>query len=128
MNKKVRLISPVILHTSKETIGTLAAICQENSEYYPRFQSRFEDQVTDLREELGVMEDDDICFIQGDFSSYYQEREVLGEGASGVVKKCINNKTSQICAVKMVRYRGDVERLHMVKSSICSFSDYDVRL
>lgn len=35
----------------------------------------------------------------------------MGEGASGTVKKCTKIGTDQIFAVKIVRYRGDTERL-----------------
>lgn len=67
-----------------------------------------------MKEELQVENGQDIYFIQGNFSAYYEELEILGEGASGTVKRCIKNGTSEVFAVKIVRYRGDTERLSFV--------------
>lgn len=65
------------------------------------------------------MEDyQDIHFIKGDFFAFYQEEEILGEGMSGTVKKCTKVGTNQVFAVKIVRYRGDSERLFLVSLEI----------
>jgi len=74
------------------------------------FTSR-QDEVEELKEELQVEDNPDIHFIQGNFDAYYEEQEILGEGATGTVKKCIKKGTTQEYAVKVVRYRGDTEIL-----------------
>ena len=50
---------------------------------------------------------------------YYEEGNILGEGTSGTVKKCTKTQTNEAFAVKIVRYRGDTELLHIV--NILSF-------
>ena len=77
------------------------------------FTSRL-DEVEELKEELQVEDHPDIHFIQGNFDAYYEEQEILGEGTSGTVKKCIKKGTNEEYAVKVVRYRGDTEILLLV--------------
>ena len=82
------------------------------------FTSRL-DEVEELKEELQIEDHPDIHFIQGNFDAYYEEQEILGEGASGTVKKCIKKGTDEQYAVKIVRYRGDTEILLLVRGLAC---------
>jgi len=71
--------------------------------------------VETLKEELQITEQDfDIHFIDGNFADYFTEGKVLGQGASGVVKKYTRVQNGEVYAVKSVRYRGDTERLLLV--------------
>ena len=78
------------------------------------FYDSVESQVEDLKAELGINDDPHIHFFTGQFSVYYREEEILGEGTSGVVKKCMDVKTGEFFAVKIVQYRGDNEILMLV--------------
>lgn len=49
------------------------------------------------------------------FEAKYELREVLGQGTSGLVKKCVNRKTGELFAVKTVR-TGDTEILKAIKN------------
>jgi len=74
-----------------------------------------DDDVENLKEELQITEQDfDIHFINGNFADYFTEGRVLGQGASGVVKKCTKVQDGEVYAVKNIRYRGDTERLLLV--------------
>jgi len=76
------------------------------------FLRSHDDDVDNLKEELQITEQDyDIHFIDGNFDVYYTEGKVLGQGASGVVKKCTKIQDGDAYAVKNTRYRGDTERL-----------------
>jgi len=76
------------------------------------FLRSHDDDVDNLKEELQIIEQDyDIHFIDGNFDAYYTEGRVLGQGASGVVKKCTKIQDGEVYAVKTIRYRGDTERL-----------------
>ena len=86
-----------------------------NSNFYqPLFLKNYDDELEELKEELQIDENMGIHFIQGDFFVYYEEGDILGEGMSGTVKKCTKVSTNEIFAVKIVRYRGDTELLHLV--------------
>mgnify|MGYP003579185542 FL=1 len=83
------------------------------------FLRNLDDDVETLKEELQVTEQDyDIHFIDGNFGEYFTEGKVLGQGASGVVKKCKRIQDGEVFAVKSVRYRGDTERLLLVRHFI----------
>ena len=69
----------------------------------------------ELKKELEIEGNQSIYFIQGNFHAYFQEQEILGEGASGTVKRCIRNGTDEVYAVKIMRYRGDTELLSLVR-------------
>jgi len=74
-----------------------------------------DDDVENLKEELQITEQDfDIHFIEGNFADYFTEGKVLGQGASGVVKKYTRIQDGEVYAVKSIRYRGDTERLLLV--------------
>eukprot|EP00826_Nyctotherus_ovalis_P059986 TRINITY_DN8389_c0_g1_i1.p2 TRINITY_DN8389_c0_g1~~TRINITY_DN8389_c0_g1_i1.p2 ORF type:complete len:131 (+),score=35.81 TRINITY_DN8389_c0_g1_i1:462-854(+) len=49
------------------------------------------------------------------FETKYELREVLGQGVSGLVKKCVNKKTGELFAVKMVR-TSDIEIVKAIKN------------
>ena len=72
-------------------------------------------EIADLKEELQINDNPDIHVIQDGFCSYYQECETLGQGTSGIVKKCIKNGTTENYAVKIVKYNNDPELLVLVK-------------
>jgi hypothetical protein len=55
-----------------------------------------------------------VHFIQGDFGQFYIEDDILGEGTTATVKKCIKRSTNDTYAVKIVHYRDDVEILTLV--------------
>jgi len=65
---------------------------------------------------LGIEENPFIQFIKGDFSEYYKEGEILGEGTTGVVKECTKTNNTETFAVKIVQYRGDSEVLILVST------------
>ena len=87
----------------------------QSSCYQPLFLKNLDDEVEELKEELQIDENQNIYFIPGDFFVYYEEGDIIGEGTSGTVKKCIKVSTNELFAVKIVRYRGDTELLHLVK-------------
>jgi hypothetical protein len=80
----------------------------------PVFFTDMEREVEDLKQELNVDGYSNIYFIRGNFYDYYQEDEFLGEGTTGVVKKCTKIGTKDEFAVKMVQYRNDLEILSLV--------------
>lgn len=53
--------------------------------------------------------------IHGNFKELYDEFEILGQGASAIVRRCICKKTNQEYAVKIVNTCGDEELEYMVK-------------
>ena len=63
------------------------------------------------KEELGEgsPEDANIFFIENNFNKFYHERETLGEGTSGIVKKCVKVTTEEEFAVKIINFKGDDE-------------------
>lgn len=73
-----------------------------------------ENEVEQLKKDLEVENDSDVHFIQGDFYNYYTEQDIIGEGTTGTVKRCMKNGTNDIYAVKIVHYRDDTEMLVMV--------------
>lgn len=62
-------------------------------------------------EDLGEKSPEDayIFFIQNTFHEIYEELETLGEGTSGVVKRCVRIATQEEFAVKIVNFKGDDE-------------------
>ncbi len=78
--------------------------------------------IADLKEELQIKDNPDIHVIQDGFSSYYKECETLGQGTSGIVKKCIKKGTNESYAVKIVNYKNDTELLVLVRSSFTNQS------
>ena len=74
-------------------------------------------EIADLKEELQIKDNPDIHVIQDGFSMYYKECEILGQGTSGIVKKCIKQGTDESYAVKIVNYKNDTELLVLVKFS-----------
>jgi len=82
--------------------------------YQPLFLKNLDNEIEQLKEELQIDENQDIYFIRGDFFVYYEEGNILGEGTSGTVKKCTKTQTNEAFAVKIVRYRGDTELLHII--------------
>lgn len=56
-----------------------------------------------------------IHFIYGNFKDLYEEKETLGEGCSGVVKRCVHEPSGQAFAVKILETMGDEERLLLVR-------------
>lgn len=72
-------------------------------------------EIEELKKELKIEQHPNIHFIQGSFCKYYKEGEFLGEGTSGVVKKCTKVCTKDEFAVKIVQYKGDMEILTLVK-------------
>jgi len=71
-------------------------------------------EIADLKEELQIKDNPDIHVIQDGFCSYYKECETLGQGTSGIVKKCIKNGTDDHYAVKIVKYNNDTELLVLI--------------
>lgn len=70
-------------------------------------------------EKLGSPEEH-VHYISNSFKDYFEECEVLGEGASGTVKRCIKLSDGQEYAVKIVNYRGDDE-LKVLVNELFSF-------
>ena len=69
----------------------------------------------DFLDEISQGDYPNIKVIQGNFTMYYDEKEMLGQGASSTVKKCHKlNDPSQLHAVKICSYKGDLELLQMV--------------
>ena len=64
---------------------------------------------------MGIGDNPFIHFIKGDFLDYYKEGKTLGEGSTGVVKKCTRVNGTEAFAVKIVKYRGDSEVLILVR-------------
>ena len=73
-------------------------------------------EIDDLKQELNVADEPDIYFLKGNFKAFYREEETLGEGTSGTVKKCVDLRTDEKFAVKIVMYKNDAEMLHSVKN------------
>jgi hypothetical protein len=71
-------------------------------------------EIEELKTELKIDQHSKIHFIQGSFCKYYKEGDILGEGTSGVVKKCSKVCTKEYFAVKIVQYKGDMEILTLV--------------
>lgn len=68
-----------------------------------------------------VMKDTDqktreaIHFIYGNFNEYYDEEQTVGQGCSGIVKKCVHKPSGLPFAVKIIQTMGDEERLLLVQ-------------
>lgn len=75
-------------------------------------------EIADLKEELQIKDNPDIHVIQDGFCTYYKECEILGQGTSGIVKKCIKKGTDESYAVKIVNYKNDTELLVLVRLSL----------
>jgi len=60
-------------------------------------------------DEQASEEDAHIFYIENNFHQFYYEREILGEGTSGIVKKCVKVSTEEEFAVKITNFRGDDE-------------------
>jgi hypothetical protein len=82
------------------------------------FMNNLEQDIEELKKDLKVEEDPDIHFIKGNFKDFYSEEEVLGEGTTATVKKCLKIGTNEPFAVKIVHYRDDTEMLVLVKRDI----------
>lgn len=66
--------------------------------------------------------DEHVHYITNSFNDYFEEYEILGEGTSGTVKRCIKKANKQEYAVKIVNYRGDEElKVLVIYSSINHF-------
>lgn len=81
------------------------------------FQRDVESEVEEIKKDLDVENDPHIHFIKGNFYSFYYEGDVLGEGTTGLVKKCTRKDTNEEFAVKVVHYRDDLEILILVRNS-----------
>lgn len=57
----------------------------------------------------GSVEDPFIFYIENSFHTIYHEMETLGEGTSGVVKRCVKISNNEEFAVKIINFRGDEE-------------------
>lgn len=53
-------------------------------------------------------------FLHGNFSEFFEEKESIGQGCSGIVKKCVHRQTGQVYAVKIIDTQGDEERILLV--------------
>lgn len=80
------------------------------------FQRDVESEVEEIKKDLDVENDPHIHFIKGNFYSFYYEGDVLGQGTTGIVKKCTRKDTNEDVAVKVVHYRDDLEILILVSS------------
>lgn len=69
--------------------------------------------VTDLEDKTK----ESIHFIEGNFSEFYEELETIGQGCSGVVKKCVHKASGQVFAVKIISIRHE-ERLLIVNNNM----------
>lgn len=78
------------------------------------FYDSAESEVEEIKKELKINENSHIHFFKGDFSSFYKEGKILGEGTSGLVKKCAKVDSDEAYAVKIIPYRGDNEILTLV--------------
>jgi serine/threonine protein kinase len=70
---------------------------------------------SELLKELEVENDPDIKVIDGNFSKFYEEKETLGQGTTGIVKRCqkVGDEANDY-AVKIVSYKGEMELLKMI--------------
>ena len=73
-----------------------------------------ESEIDEIKRDLEVEHDPNIHFIRGNFYAYHIEGEILGEGTTGTVKKCIRMSDNTAVAVKVVHYRDDLEVLTLV--------------
>jgi hypothetical protein len=95
---------------------------QSDTLFYPKpavatqrrsiFMNNIEGDIQQFQIEHDTVNDPDIHFIQGDFFNYYEEKEIIGEGTTGTVKKCVKkSEPENVYAVKIVHYRDDAEML-----------------
>ena len=80
----------------------------------PIFHLSKEKEIENLKQDLQVVDDPNIHFIHGDFKTYYKEKEFLGEGTTGTVKRYIKKSTNVAYAVKTIHYKNDEETLRLV--------------
>lgn len=80
------------------------------------FYNNLEGDIESLKEDLQVVDRQDIRFIKGNFGDYYEEQEILGEGTTATVKKCYKKGTDDKYAVKIIHYRDDTEMLVLVRN------------
>jgi len=73
-----------------------------------------ESEIDEIKRDLEVEHDPNIHFIRGNFYAYHIEGEILGEGTTGTVKKCIRMSDNVAVAVKVVHYRDDLEVLTLI--------------
>ena len=78
-----------------------------------------ESEIDEIKRDLEVENDPNIHFIRGNFYAYHVEGEILGEGTTGTVKKCIRMSDNVPVAVKVVHYRDDLEVLTLVFLEKC---------
>lgn len=78
------------------------------------FKNNVERDIEDVKREYNADNDPDIHFIQGQFDRYYEELEILGEGTTATVKKCLRKSTNEPFAVKILHYNDDTEMLVLV--------------
>jgi len=81
-----------------------------------------ESEIEDMKNQFEIDEKSNITFFKGSFAKFYLEEDILGEGTSGVVKKCFKVGTNEPFAVKIVQYKGDQEILALVNLSSNSLS------
>ena len=67
-----------------------------------------------FRSEINQMKTSSLYFISGDFANYYEELETLGQGCSGIVKKCRSIKSGEVVAVKITNSNSDEENIILV--------------
>jgi len=79
------------------------------------FYNNVENEMESLKQDLQVEDDKDIHFIKGNFKDFYEEMEILVEGTTATVKKCMKKGTDKKYAVKIIHYRGDTEMLVLVR-------------
>lgn len=54
-----------------------------------------------------------IKYISGTFWQIFEKKKKLGEGTSGIVRKCIRKEDGKVFAVKIVRTRDDEILFHV---------------
>ena len=68
---------------------------------------RYYDDSKDKNEHEGIK------YINGIFWDKFEKKKKLGEGTSGVVRKCIRKEDGKVFAVKIVRTRDDEMIFHV---------------
>ena len=62
--------------------------------------------------------------LNNSFENKYEILEIIGEGCTGLVRKCVNKETKELLAVKIVR-TNEIEILKAVKEEFMIQSDLD---
>lgn len=113
-NKVYFIIEASRSNLSKDELETHAQHTENSYIRHPVFLIDMDKDVEELTEQLQIADTPNICFIKGDFYTYYQEKGKLGEGTSGTVKKCVKVGTNEQYAVKIVHYKNDTELVVLV--------------